>query len=96
MIFIFHITSILGNGNYLFVERGKGPIKGRRKWAEKSKKAQIKSVYARMHWICMSRACIINFFTPVIYGFRNKLVFVPYKPFQPSLALSLESRSSLV
>jgi hypothetical protein len=49
MIFIFHITSILGNGNYLFVERGKGPIKGRRKWAEKSKKAQIKSVYARMH-----------------------------------------------
>ncbi len=30
-------------------------------------------------------ACIIKPITAGIYGFRNKLVFVPGKPFQPSL-----------
>jgi hypothetical protein len=31
------------------------------------------------------RACIIKLITAVIYGFHNKLVFVPGKPFQASL-----------
>ncbi len=30
-------------------------------------------------------ACIIKLITAVMYGFRNKLMFVPGKPFQPSL-----------
>ncbi len=30
-------------------------------------------------------ACIIKLITAVIYGFHIKLVFVPGKPFQPSL-----------
>jgi hypothetical protein len=33
------------------------------------------------------RACIIKLITTVIYGFRNKLVFVPGKPFQSSLEI---------
>jgi len=31
------------------------------------------------------RACIIKLTMAVIYGFRNKLVFVPGKPLQPSI-----------
>ncbi len=34
---------------------------------------------------CCYGACIIKLITTVIYGFRNKLVFVASKPFQPSL-----------
>jgi hypothetical protein len=41
-----------------------------------------------------SRACIIKLFTAVIYGFSLQArVFVPGKPFQPSLMFVGEARS---
>ncbi len=40
-------------------------------------------------------ACIIKLNTTVIYGFRSKLVFVPGKPFQPSLVFK-DKLSSLL
>ncbi len=40
-------------------------------------------------------ACVIKLITAVIYNFRNKLVFVPGKPFQPSLVFS-DKHSKLI
>jgi hypothetical protein len=38
-------------------------------------------------------ACPIKLSTAVIYSFRNKLMFVPGKPFRPSLMFVGEARS---
>ncbi len=40
-------------------------------------------------------ACIIKLIMTLIYGFRNELVFVPGKPFQPSLVFK-DKHSSLL
>ncbi len=37
--------------------------------------------------------CTLKLSTAVIYSFRNKLMFVPGKPFQPSLMFVGEARS---
>jgi len=48
-----------------------------------------------MQGLLRSGVCIIKLITAVIYGFRNKLVFVLGKPFQPSLVFR-DKHSSLL
>ncbi len=49
----------------------------------------------KMYWLfCNPGAYIIKHFTAVIYGFSLSVrVFVPGKPFQPSLVFAGEARS---
>jgi len=40
-----------------------------------------------LRWNTLPGACIIKLITAIIYGFRNKLVFLPGEHFQPSLSI---------
>jgi len=40
-----------------------------------------------LRWNTLPGACIIKLITAIIYGFRNKLVFLLGEHFQPSLSI---------